>query len=93
MLTAILPTEIDLKSTINTGFFFEKILLVNIGLDIAYVAIGSYLVEHGKRVKKVMYEGYGKALWLQGGFLFFLDIVLFLMNFYYNQQYGTFILF
>lgn len=93
MLSNIMPEDMDLTKVIFQGFMFEKILLVNAGLDIAYVAIGNYLVEHGLRVNKVAFEGYGKALWLQGAFLFLFDITLFLINFYYNQQYSTFILF
>lgn len=93
MLSGILPDDMDLSRVIFQGFSFEKVLLVNVGLDIAYVAIGSYMVEHGLRVNKPILQGYGKALWLQGAFLFLFDITLYLINFYYNQQYATFILF
>lgn len=93
MLSRIVPAHIQLKETIYTFFNFEKIVLLNVGLDIAYVAIGSFLYERGRHTKHAMYEGFGRALWLQGGFLFLLDICLYLINMYYNQKYAIFILF
>lgn len=92
-LSRIVSSELDLQTIIYNAFTFEKLLLLNIGLDIAYFAIGSYLIEHGKRLKKVRLEGYGQSLWLQGGFLFLFDLVLYLLNSVYTQKYAFYILF
>lgn len=61
---------------------FGKILLVNAGLDIAYIATGFYLQERAKNVskRKDMFKGYGKSVVLQGGFLLLFDAVLYWMN-------------
>ena len=61
---------------------FSKILLVNTGLDVAYVMTGLYLKERSKQVTKHQqrFAGYGKSLLLQGGFLFLFDLILVLLN-------------
>lgn len=87
------PKLIDLKTIIYTGFTIEKLLLFNAGLDIAYVAIGSFLHERGSHTKSALLKGYGRAIWIQGGFLLVFDIVFYTINTIYNQQYSFFILF
>ena len=49
----------------------EKILLLNTGLDLAYIMTGFYLREKGSDRS----VGYGNSLLLQGGFLFIFDII------------------
>lgn len=93
LLSNIVPTNLKLSELLYTFFNFEKLIALNLGLDIAFVAIGSFLVERGKHMKKMSFEGYGKALWIQGGFLFLLDICLYVLNWYFNQKYSVFILF
>ncbi|MEQ9034423.1 MAG: hypothetical protein RID02_04070 [Gracilimonas sp.] len=58
----------------------DKILLLNTGLDIGYMATGAWLWERGLRKKSERLEGYGKALLVQGGFLFAFDIILYLLH-------------
>lgn len=93
LLSSINPEHEQLKELIYTFFNFEKIVVLNLGLDIAYIAIGSFLVERGKHTHKPAFVGYGQALWLQGGFLFLLDMIIYTINMYYNQKYAIFILF
>jgi hypothetical protein len=93
ILSQINPAEMELKAIIYTVFTFEKLLLLNAGLSIAYIAIGSYLVERGLHHKSTVLQGFGKSLWLQGGFLFILSILLYFLNTGYNQRYSIFILF
>lgn len=92
-LSSLQTAEFGLSEILYTGFAFEKMVLVNIGLNITYVAIGAILVERGKHHKKHLYRGFGHALWIQGGFLFVFDTLLFLLNYVVNQQYKVFILF
>ena len=92
-LASLDPESLDLKTIIYTGFNLEKLLLFNAGLDIAYVAIGSFLAERGSHTKSPLLSGYGKALWIQGGFLLIYDIVFYIINTTYNQAYSFYILF
>ena len=61
---------------------FSKLLLLNTGLDVAYITTGLYLKEkaknHNKRQSR--YKGYGNSLMLQGGFLLVFDVTLFILN-------------
>lgn len=61
---------------------FSKILLVNTGLDVAYMMTGLYLKERSKQVAKHQHRfaGYGNSLLLQGGFLFLFDLTLVLLH-------------
>lgn len=58
----------------------NKTLLINAGLDVAYVTGGFLMKEMAKtRPKKQdILRGYGKSLVLQGGFLIVFDVVLYL---------------
>lgn len=53
----------------------EKILLVNSGLDLAYIATGMYLKERGMRLNNPRNEGFGNSLLLQGAFLLVFDLI------------------
>ena len=58
----------------------EKILLLNTGLDVAYIMTGLYLKERGNRLKRDQPAGYGNSLLLQGGFLLVFDIIQYTEN-------------
>ncbi|GAB3947071.1 hypothetical protein GCM10028805_18660 [Spirosoma harenae] len=55
----------------------KQILLLNVGLDVAYVIGGGYLRERADNHpdKADQLRGYGKSIMLQGGFLFAFDLV------------------
>jgi hypothetical protein len=53
----------------------EKLLLLNTGLDLAYISIGLYLKERGARMNSESATGIGNSLLLQGAFLFIFDLV------------------
>ncbi|HJV20316.1 MAG TPA: hypothetical protein VJ552_10600 [Sediminibacterium sp.] len=53
----------------------EKILLLNSGLDLAYIATGLYLKERGARLNREQPAGFGNSLILQGAFLLVFDLV------------------
>ncbi|MAL17364.1 MAG: hypothetical protein CL670_16030 [Balneola sp.] len=58
----------------------DKLLLLNAGLDVGYMATGAWLWERGLRKNSNRLEGYGKSLVLQGAFLFAFDLVLYMMH-------------
>ena len=58
----------------------EKILLLNAGLDVAYIMTGLYLKERGNRLNRDQPAGYGNSLLLQGGFLLVFDIIQYAEN-------------
>ncbi|MFN9666429.1 MAG: DUF6992 family protein, partial [Bacteroidota bacterium] len=53
----------------------EKLLLLNTGLDVAYISTGLYLRERGLRLNSDRNKGFGNSLILQGSFLLVLDLV------------------
>ena len=67
---------LTLASSLQDQFMLEKILLLNAGLDVAYLCIGSWLRARGagavQRPERLL--GFGRSLWLQGGFLLLFDV-------------------
>lgn len=53
----------------------EKILLLNTGLDLAYITTGLLLKENGNRTSNLRNTGFGNSLLLQGAFLLVFDLV------------------
>ena len=54
----------------------EKVLLFNAALDLAYMAVGFFLVERGLRLEIERWIGFGKSMLLQGAFLLLFDGIL-----------------
>ncbi|RQW07304.1 MAG: hypothetical protein EH225_02070 [Calditrichaeota bacterium] len=79
-------TALGLTSSLSQQENIEKILLLNAGLDVAYVMTGFFLKEKSKSSGKYpeRFRGYGDALILQGSFLFVFDLIL-----YYFQIQNT----
>jgi len=65
----------SLNSNLRAQYKIEKILLLNTGLDLAYMATGFYLKERGTRLNNDRNKGYGNSLLLQGGFLLVFDLI------------------
>ncbi|MFZ6025727.1 MAG: DUF6992 family protein [Bacteroidota bacterium] len=65
----------SLGSNLRAQHKIEKILLLNTGLDLAYIATGFYLKERGTRLNNDRNKGYGNSLLLQGGFLLVFDLI------------------
>lgn len=65
----------SLGSNLREQHKLEKILLVNTGLDLAYIVTGLYLKERGLRKNNDRNKGYGNSLLLQGGFLLIFDLI------------------
>jgi hypothetical protein len=72
---------IELAESVRQHAWIKKILYLNIGLDISYLALGAYLRERSKTslFKPERLMGWGQSIVLQGVFLFLLDLVLTVM--------------
>ena len=75
------PAAMGLAQVIGEYTSLQNILLLNAGLDVAYMATGFYLRERSKTASRSeMLKGYGNGLILQGAFLFVFDIVLYFIH-------------
>lgn len=74
------PASWDLARSLAEGQKMEKLLLLNTGLDVGYMAFGAFLWERGLRKDSARMRGWGKSLLVQGGFLFVFDGVLWFLN-------------
>jgi hypothetical protein len=63
--------------SVSAQHSIEKILLLNAGLDLGYLAMGGYLMERGRRKEKEQWVGFGKSIVLQGAFLLVFDVILY----------------
>lgn len=72
------PNAMQLMESAQEFHRMNKILFVNVGLDVAYITGGFLLKEMAKSRpnKPDMFRGYGRSLILQGGFLLLFDIAL-----------------
>ncbi len=59
---------------------FDRILLINAGLDLLYIGAGSYLLNRGLKKNNHRFIGYGRSVMLQGGFLLLFDLILYLRH-------------
>jgi hypothetical protein len=57
----------------------DRVLLINAGLDIAYMATGLWMRERSKNISgnPDLWLGYGNSIILQGAFLFVFDLAMF----------------
>lgn len=78
---------------LNDQVSFQKTLLFNAGLDLAYIAGGFYLLERAKNTtnKPERLKGYGKSVILQGSFLFVFDIILHTIHTKHSSQISDFL--
>ena len=80
----------DAIESMNKFQKLERTLIFNSGLDVAYIATGLYLRERGKNelnlTRSEQFQGFGKSLMLQGGFLLVFD-ALFYSSLRYQSSY------
>lgn len=76
------PAAWSLAESIRQNYKLEKILLLNTGLDLAYMAGGAWMIEKGKNATENpdRWKGFGKSLILQGAFLLVFDIASFAIH-------------
>lgn len=70
------PAGLDAAELLSSQHFYEMLFGVNAGLDVLYVLAGSYLRSRAARPEQHRPErllGYGRSLWVQGGFLLLFD--------------------
>lgn len=71
---------VSLPNTLREAQNLDTFLLLNAGLDVAYIATGGFLIERGMRLERDRLVGYGRSLLLQGGFLLLFDAALFALH-------------
>ena len=63
----------------------EKTYILNLGLDVGYIAVGLYLTERSKsRKKPAVLKGYGNAIMFQSAFLLLYDAA----NYFIHRKHG-----
>jgi len=71
-------TNLEIIKDFNS---MQNFLLLNAGLDAAYIMTGFYLKERSKNSSSAeRLRGYGNSLLLQGGFLLVFDVALFFIH-------------
>lgn len=73
------PALLSPQQMVDKHMTLEKVLLINAGLDVLYLASGAFMISKSKSSTKRpdLLKGYGQSLLLQGGFLFVFDLVLY----------------
>lgn len=70
------PASFSLLESINEQHNIQKVLMLNIGLDVAYMLGGAYMMERSKTTidNPERLLGFGKSVIMQGAFLCAFDI-------------------
>lgn len=71
------PAQFTPLETVEEDYRLQKVLLFNMGLNVAYMAGGAYLWERGLRTDDERLRGYGPSIVAQGGFLLLFDSTFF----------------
>lgn len=75
------PSSMTKLEILNEYGSLQSFLLLNAGLDVAYIATGFYLKERSKNSSSSeRLRGYGNSLLLQGGFLLAFDVALYFIH-------------
>jgi hypothetical protein len=87
------PSSFTLFETIHEQHQMQKILMLNIGLDAAYMLGGAYLLERAKTdlENTDRFNGFGKSIVMQGAFLFLFDIGFYAVHSMNNSKLEPFI--
>jgi hypothetical protein len=74
------PDTESLKDAVNRHNQMKKVLAINAGLDVLYVAGGAYLANRADNPETAdRNRGFGNAILVQGGFLLAFDVVNYLI--------------
>jgi hypothetical protein len=77
---------LTLAESIREQHKIELILLLNAGLDVAYITGGFYMGQRGINKKSERLSGYGNAVILQGAFLLLFDASMFAIQNHYGKN-------
>jgi len=71
--------DLNLEQSLKKQAVAEKLLLVNAGLDVAYIAGGMYMKERSKSSieNRDKLKGYGESVMVQGAALLFFDALMY----------------
>lgn len=75
----VAPTGLTVTELFQTQLFNENLFLLNAGLDVAYIMTGYYLRARALvpgQALPVRLLGFGRSLWVQGGFLLVFDAAM-----------------
>ncbi|GAB2850236.1 DUF6992 family protein [Hymenobacter ruber] len=75
----VAPAGLVPAELFQTQLFNENLFLLNAGLDVAYIMTGSYLRARALapgQALPVRLLGFGRSLWVQGGFLLVFDATM-----------------
>ncbi len=96
---SIFNTNKQLKRTINfeqnlkEQRLLERVLLINSGLDVGYVATGLYLMNRSSSQNLIdnqqQMKGFGQSLVVQGGFLLLFDVYQYLLHRHNGKSLNT----
>jgi hypothetical protein len=78
----------DWLQTMRTQRHVERILALNIGLDLAYMALGCIMLQQSRISDKNpdLWRGFGASLIMQGAFLFVQDLVFYRLHLAHARQ-------
>ena len=75
----VAPSGLTVAELFQTQLFNENLFLLNAGLDVAYIMTGYYLRARAlapEQALPVRLLGFGRSLWVQGGFLLVFDATM-----------------
>jgi hypothetical protein len=74
-----MPEAMTSWELVEKHYSLQKTFLFNAGLDVGYMVSGAWMIERAKNNTKnpERMRGFGKAIMLQGGFLFVFDLAQF----------------
>ncbi|MGY3089126.1 hypothetical protein ACVWYF_002166 [Hymenobacter sp. UYAg731] len=75
----VAPAGLTVAELFQTQLFNENLFLLNAGLDVAYIMTGYYLRARALgpgQALPVRMLGFGRSLWVQGGFLLVFDAAM-----------------
>ena len=78
-LQLVAPAGLCLAGLVQAQMFNENLFILNAGLDVAYVMTGCYLHARARMPGHPLPArllGFGRSLWVQGGFLFVFDVAM-----------------
>jgi hypothetical protein len=81
-----IDTDLNYSSGLDKMQDFERLLIINAGLDLIYIGTGAWLWSRGISENSSRQIGYGKSIVLQGSFLLLFDSILYLAHSRHTQE-------